>query len=612
MKRNNLFVLLSVLVLASMVLSACGGAATATEAPVATQPPATDAPAATEAPAGTEAPVATDAPAACTEPAGTEPIAFPDGGKSVTGAFDQEPDSLVPYFSQMSFAIWLTQLTLAGLAEWDAENNLVPELAAEIPTAENGGISEDGLTITWKLKDCLFWSDGTPLTSADVKFTWEAIMDPGNAPASRTGYDKIASIDTPDPLTAVVTFSELYPPWQTLFTQGPNNSGAILPMHMLEGQTALESNEFVHQPTVASGPFVVTEWVPGDFMTFLPNPNFFAGRPILDRIQIRFVADSAAALAALQTGDVDWYPNFSEADITTLQDLEPDVKLTVVSGSDFEHYFFNQGRVEGVDGRGAADNEGFCPFKDINVRKAITLGINRQAIVDNLLSGLTAVPVSQWPNTSWTNTDLTVEGYDPEAAAALLDEAGYNVGSDGIRVGDCNGEQTRLSFNFETTNAPIRIDAALAVQADLAAIGVEFKPIHTPAGTFFGQYVDGGPLTTGNYDMGGYTTGFYPDPYTDNFQCESVPNAEKPDGTNWYHLCDPALSDLIDSSLDTADTAERKAIMDEAQKYIAENYYVIPMYARADVFGSTPRFVFGPVGPMSNINWNAETWDVTE
>jgi len=595
--KKNLYVLLSVVVLASMVLAACGSPAPATEPPApATEPPVS----------------ATEPPAASCEAAGTEPIPFPDGGKTVTGAWDQEPDSIVPYFSQMSFAIWVTQLTMVGLAEWDDQSNFVPELAAEIPTLENGGVSEDGLTITWKLKDCLFWSDGTPLTSADVKFTWEAVMDPGNAPSSRTGYDKIESIETPDDQTVVLHFSELYPPWQTLFTQGPNNSGAIIPKHILEGETALEGHDFIHQPTVGSGPFVITEWVPGDYMTLLPNPNFYAGRAKLDQVQIRFVADSAAALAALQTGDVDWYPNFSEGDITTIQALEPDVKLTVVAGSDFEHYFFNMGRTEGVDGRGKADNEGFCPFKDINVRKAITLGINRQAIVDNLLSGYTAVPVSQWPNTAWTNTDLEVEGYDPEAAAAFLDEAGYVVGPDGIRVGECNGEETRLSFNFETTNAPIRIDAALAVQADLAAIGIEFNPIHTPAGTFFGQYVDGGPLTTGNYDMGGYTTGFYPDPYTDNFQCESIPNAEKPDGTNWYHLCDPYLSDLIDSSLDTVDIAARKEIIDEAQKYIAENYYVIPMYARGDVFGSTPRFQFGPMGPQSNMNWNAELWDVTE
>ncbi|MCL4268973.1 MAG: peptide ABC transporter substrate-binding protein [Anaerolineales bacterium] len=599
--KRSLFALLSLLVLASLVLAACGGAAEPTEAP-----------AETEAPAATEEPAeATEEVAAC-EPVGTEPIAFPDGGKSVTGAFDQEPDAVVPYFTQMSYAVWVTQLTLVGLGEWTDEGTFVPELAAEIPSADNGGVSEDGLTITWKLKDCLFWSDGTPLTSEDVKFTWEFVMDPGNAVSTRTGYDKIASVETPDATTVVVTFAELYPAWPTLFTQGPNNSGGILPKHILEGVTAAESDPFIRMPTVSSGPFVITEWVPGDYMELLPNPNFYKGRAILDRIQIRFVADSAAALAALQTGDVDFYPNFSEGDIATLESLAPAVVLTVDPGSNFEHYFFNMGRVDGVDGRGAADNEGFCPFKDVRVRKAIALGINRQAIVDALLSGKTTVPVSQWPNSGWTNQDLTVDAYDPEAAAALLDEAGYTLGADGIRAGDCNGEQVKLSFNFETTTAPIRMDIATAAQADLAQIGVEFIPIFTPAGTFFGQYVDGGPLTTGNYDMGGYTTGFYPDPYTNSYKCEEIPTAENPSGNNWYHLCDPALSDLIESSLATVDPAERKAILDEAQAYIAENYYVIMMYARANVFGTTPRFQFGPTGGDSHMNWQAEIWDVTE
>jgi peptide/nickel transport system substrate-binding protein len=599
--KRNLYALLSLFVLASMVLAACGGATpAATEAPVATEAPATEAPA-----------PATEAPAACT-PTGTEPIAFPDGGKSVTGAWDQEPDAIVPYFSQMTFAVWVTQLTLVGLGEWDDKGTFVPELAVEVPTAENGGVSADGLTITWKLKDCLFWSDGTPLTSEDVKFTWELVNDPANAVATRTGYDKIESIETPDATTVVIKFAELYPPWPTLFTQGPNNQGSILPKHLLEGITAAENDPFIRQPTIGSGPFVITEWVPGDYMELLPNPNFYKGRATLDRIQIRFVADSEAAKAALQTGDVDWYPNFSEGDIESLESLAPGVVLTVVPGVDFEHYLFNQGVVEGVDGRGAAEKEGFCPFKDVRVRKAITLGINRQAIVDSLLFGKTTVPVSQWPNSAWTNTDLVVDAYDPDGAAALLDEAGYTLGADGIRVGDCNGEQTKLSFNFETTTAPIRIAIATVVQADLAKIGVEFTPIHTPAGTFFGQYVDGGPMTTGNYDMAGYTTGFYPDPYTDNYLCENIPTAANPTGTNWYHLCDPALSDLMESSLDTVDPAARKVIFDEAQAYIFENYYVIMMYARGNVYGSTPRFQFGPAGPESDINWNAEEWDVTE
>ena len=595
--KRNFYVLISLITLASMILAACG--AKPTEAPV--------------VPVVTEAPMATEAPVVVCAPVGTEAIAFPDGGKSVTGAWSQEPNNITPFYTQMSYAVWIAQLTSVGLGEWDDKGNFVPELAAEIPTAENGGISADGLTVTWKLKPCLFWSDGDPLTSADVKFTWESVMNPANASLSRVGYEKIASIETPDETTAVIKFSELYPPWQTLFTQGPNNQGSILPRHILEGQTGLESNPFIHWPIVSSGPFVITEWVTGDYMTLLPNPNFHAGRAKLDRITIKFVPDPETALAALQTGDVDWYPGFSEGDIGTVSALEPAVHLLVVPNPEWEHYFFNLGTTAGVDGRGKADADGFCPFKDVRVRKAITLGINRQAFVDSLLSGKTIVPATQWPGTEWTNTSLKPDAYDPAAADALLDEAGYKVGADGIRVGQCDGRDVKLSFNFETTIEQIHVDIALAVQSDLARIGIEFKPILTPVGTFFASYSDGGDLPSGKFDMAGYTAGFYPDPMSgvlDSYSCDAIANKDNPDGVNNYLLCNPQLDEMLAAVNASADPAVRKAALDAAQKYIFDNYYVIMMYQRANIHGYTDRFVPGAFGGFSGMNWNAEIWDV--
>jgi peptide/nickel transport system substrate-binding protein len=291
--------------------------------------------------------------------------------------------------------------------------------------------------------------------------------------------------------------------------------------------------------------------------------------------------------------------------------LEPVVHLKVVPNPEFEHYFFNLG-VKGT-GFGQSDLEGFCPFKDVNVRKAITLGINRQAVVDSLLDGKTVVPATQWPNSEWTNTSLVVPPYDPEAAKALLDAAGYTVGADGIRSGMCNGVETKLSFNFESTTKQIRVDIALVAQSDLAKIGIEFKPIHTPGGTFFGSYSDGGPLTTGKFDMGGYTTGWYPDVMSsvqDSYACKNVPSAQNPGGQNNYHLCDPALDDLMKAVNATSDPAGRKAAVDILQQYIYDHYYVIMMYQRANVYGIADRMVFGPFGGLSNTNWNSEVWDV--
>lgn len=593
--KRIFFVGLTAILLASFVLTACGT-------------PATE-----EAPVEPAAPEATEVPAAPEVPA--EP-------KVATGAWSQEPDNIIPYYTNMSYAWWIAQLTMVGLAEWDDQGNYVPELAAEIPTAENGGVSADGLTITWKLKEGLKWSDGEPLTSADVKYTWESILDEGNAALTKGAYSNIESIETPDDTTVILKFSQLYPPWQVLFAGGPNTAGSILPKHILEGKTALESDPFIHWPTVSSGPFVITEWVPGDRMTLVRNDNFYGSRPNLDQVNIKFVPSPETALAALQTGDVDWYPDFAESDISTVGALEPNVHLLVVPGSEFEHYLFNLGTKEGVkDASGAiipgsqSPEEGFCPFKDVRVRKAIILGIDRQAVVDALLEGKTTVPASLWPNSYWYNSALEAYPYDAEQAAALLDEAGYtDTDGDGIREGECNGESVKLEFSFETTDKQIRVDIALAAQSDLSKIGIKLNPIHTPAGTFFGTFTDGGPMSTGKFDMAGYTTGFYPDPYpsTEDFLCKSIPNADNPGGSNWYHICDLKLDELFAQTLTSADAATRKVVFDEIQKYQYDNALFIPMYARANVYGHTDRFVPGPFSFLGNMNWNAEVWDVKE
>jgi peptide/nickel transport system substrate-binding protein len=574
----------------SMVLASCG-----------TNPT----PAATVAP--TTAPVATTAAATCT-PAGTAAIPFPTGGKTVTVAFSQEPDLLSGLFSSMSFAQWITQSILVGLGTWDAKNNFIPELASDVPTAANGGVSADGLTITWHLKPCLFWSDGQPLTSADVKFTWQVEVDPGNAVYSRAGYDQIDSVDTPDDSTVVLHFKSLYPGWQTLFTSGPNNQGSIQPMHLLQGKTGLEKDPFTHWPTISSGPFVITDWVAGDHLVMLPNPNYWRGHPKLDQIQIKFVPDPETAKAALKTGDVDFVPDFAESDLADLPALEPAIHTRVDAGPEFEHYFFNLG-VKGT-ATGQSDYAGFCPFKSVDVRKAIILGIDRQTIVDTLLFGKTTVPASLWPNSFWYNTSLTAYPFDPTQAKALLDGAGYTPGADGIRHGMCDGVDTKLSFNFETTNKQLRIDMGTAVQGMLKDIGVEFKPIFTPSGTFFGNYASGANMATGKFDMAGYTTGFYPDPYTDQFLCAAVVSNQNQGGDNNYHICDPTLDAMFKDGNASVDPAVRKTAFDKIQQYMYDNALIIPMYARANVMAYTDRFLLPPTSVISGMMGDTFDWDV--
>jgi peptide/nickel transport system substrate-binding protein len=593
-----------------MLLAACG--ATPSTAAPANQVPATQAPA-------TQAPVAQVA-GSCTAPAAFDPATaqLPASPKSITIAFSQEPDNQNPLFSSMSYVAWIGQMNLIGLGKWDDKNNFVPDLGAEIPSTSNGGVSADGLTLTWKLKPCIYWSDGQPITSKDVQFTWQALVDPKNAPYSRAGYDQITGIDTPDDQTAVIHFKSLYPAWSTLFTQGSNNNGSLLPAHLLQGKEGLEKDPFIHDPTIASGPFVIKEWVAGDHMTMVANPNYYQGHAKLEEINIKFVPDPETALAALKNGDVDLVPDFAESDIPTIQALEPNQHLRVDTTPYFEHLFFNLGVANSVikdaSGKtiGSSDVNGFCPFQDVNVRKAFMLATDRDTIVKTLLYGKTTVPASLWPNSIWYNTNLTPYPYDVDQANQLLDAAGYKAGADGTRAGTCDGKPVKFSLGVESTTKQVRVDTMNALRDMYSKIGVELKPNPIPSGTFFGSYSEGADMPLGKFDMSIFTTGFYPDPYTDTFLCVSVPNKANPSGDNTYHYCDQTgKSDQLFAQLNaSSDTAARKTAVDAIQQYQYDQVLFVPLYARANVFGYSDRFVFPPTSGYSNFAWDAFDFDV--
>jgi peptide/nickel transport system substrate-binding protein len=603
--------LVALIVVGTMLIGACAPAAT-TEAP----------PAATEAPAATSAPAATG-PAACAPAVtGWDPTTADKGTKGITVAFEQEPDFAVATWSSMSFAEWVYQMIAVGPGRWDDKGDLVPYAAVEIPSADNGGVAADG-SVTWKLKPCIFWSDGEPITSKDMVFQWKAMLDPGNNPYSRSDMAHVVSIDTPDDQTAVVHFDGgIDPAWPVLWNVGPNNSASgMLPAHIFEGKTGLETLPEMHTPTFSGGPFAIKEWVAGDHMTLVRNPNFFGDKPKLDYIDIKFVPDPETGLAALKTGDVDLMVNLAESDIEAVQAMaDQGVKLRVDPHMEFEHLLFNLGvtdsGVKDASGKpiGNSDVAGFCPFKDVNVRKAIMLGIDRLGFIKSYLKeDEKAFIATLWPNSSWTNTSLQPYPFDPDQANQLLDAAGYKAGSDGIRAGTCDGKPVKFSLGLETTNAQRRIDNMAAIQAELKKIGIDVKPNPIPAGTFFGDYASGADMATGKFDMAIFTTGYYPDPdAAGNWECAGVPSRDNPNGANNYHICDPKLDEMWKQGLASADPAARKKVYDQIQQYMYDNVLMVPLYARANVYAYQDTFVFPPTSGSSNFAWDAEYFDTTK
>ncbi len=334
--KRNLNILLSLFVLMSMVLAACGGAA-ATEAPAATEPAA---PAATEPPA----PVVTEPPA-------------PTFSGIATITFTQEPDSLSPLYTGMWFSSITRQFWNQGLWTFDDSNSPVPILAVEIPTAENGGVSADGTTITVKLREDALWSDGEPFTADDLVFTYEMILSEKNIAISTYPYaDYVASVEATDAHTAVITFNEPFAPWLTsIFVSD------ILPKHVLqpvfEAEGTLDNAEWNKAPTVGTGPFMFSEWESGSHLILKANPYWF-NPPQLEQIFIRFVPDDAAQEAAILAGDTDIGVFLSSDQIEKLE-ATGNVKVPAVSSGYAETWFLN------------VNPETAHPaMLDVNVRKA--------------------------------------------------------------------------------------------------------------------------------------------------------------------------------------------------------------------------------------------------
>jgi ABC-type transport system substrate-binding protein len=189
--------------------------------------------------------------------------------KVITFAWTQEPDTLNPYYTNMWFSTILHQLYSCWAWEYDDQNVAFPKLVTELPSVDNGGVSEDGTVITLKLRDDIVWSDGTPITADDFLFTYEMIMDPGNAVASRNPYDLVASVEAPDPQTVVMTFDEPFAPWQAQLWKG------VLPKHVLqpvfEAEGSIDEAEWNRQSPVGCGPYVADTWESGSYIRFVKN-----------------------------------------------------------------------------------------------------------------------------------------------------------------------------------------------------------------------------------------------------------------------------------------------------------------------------------------------------
>ena len=579
-------------------LAACGGespAAASTKPAGDGKAEPTKAPsaAATTAPAATKAPAAepTKAPAAAS-------VGTPKPGGTLKIAIYQEPGNLNPYLNTQTVGSVVRNTIFNGLVRANEKGEYVADLAAEVPTTQNGGVSADGKTVIFKLRKDVKWHDGKPFTAADVKFTFDVIMDGSNPVTSRSGYRDIESLTIKDDATVEIKFKNFYAPFVTLF-------GAILPAHPFGGSTAIEKSDYNRKP-IGTGPFKFVEWVSGDHITVGKNPDFYVkGKPYLDQVIFRVTPSREVGIAQLKTGEVDVVWNLIEAQIPEF-DGNAEVDVWAKPGLGVERLVLN---FSSPSGDKAGDPLTKHPIlSDPKVREAIDIGINKKVIVDKLLYGKTTVGSSPL-SSGWAAPKIAPSEYAPDKAKKLLDDAGWKPGPDGVRVKD----GVKAALTYQTTSGDkLRELAQQVIQEQLKDIGIALEIKNIPSASLLGTWGDNAPRAKGTFDINMWTTSPGIDPHSHLFiyyHSSQIPTeANKGEGQNYSRLKDAEVDKALDEAGSVPDQEKRKAAYERAIKAITASRAHIFLYNRLDVDGAR-KYVQGRThNPWDNLGWDIEAW----
>ncbi len=496
--------------------------------------------------------------------------------------YDREPDTMNRYATHILEDI--ESCVVEGLVVNDEHMNIVPLLAAAVPTLENGGVAlraDGGMDVTWTLRPGVRWHDGVAHTSADVKFTVDAINKGDWKPESVDGFDRITSVDTPDSLTAVVHYKEVYAPYRLQFVRG------TLPRHVLAGRDLNSANDYNRAP-LGTGPYRVVEWKTGEYILLERVPNYWQGveYPKIKRLLFKFLTNTTTRINQLKAGEVHMVALVPWDKVRELRPLST-LRLNQVVGNGYEHVSLNQKR--------------FAPFRDVTVRQALAHAVDRSLIVRTLLDSLVQVvngPIQ--PLSPAYEPDVRAYHYDPVAARRLLDAAGWVPGADGIRAKG----GTRLSFTLITqAGFAIRENVAQALQQQFRDVGVEAKV----------QLIDGTSISSlwfnGDFDamLHWWQQGADPE-ITLFFAADRMP----PAGRNINYLADTALTALLYQSDRTANEAERLRLLKNVQRRLAELAPEIPLYNTTKI-DAIPAQLQHFTGNPTNAGpfWNVYRWEIT-
>jgi peptide/nickel transport system substrate-binding protein len=498
-----------------------------------------------------------------------------------------DPSTLDPMLTGADVAYQLASYSLEYLVQLDDKGDVVPVLCERVPSVENGDISKDGLSITYHLRRGVLWQDGQPFTSDDVVATWKQVMNPNNPVIIRTGYEVISRIDTPDKWTAVLRLKQPYAPLPTRFLAGIQEGPIpVLPAHIIANQADLVHSPLNNKP-VGTGPFIVQSWRHNGQLVYVANEHYWRGPPKLRKIIFQAQPSQATEIVGFQTREIDADLDAGPADLPSYRQLDgyrisqsPSLRLAVVVMN-------------------AAPNS---ELQDKLLRHAVAFAINRPEALHKINHDVGVLADEFLPSWSWAYTpDVPRYDYDPKQAAALLDEAGWKPGPDGIRMKD--GKRLSLiMIGITGSDSTRRFN--LLVQQDLKAVGIEGVIKEYEYGLVFDI---NGPIRQGRYDIAtySYSVNFDPSALQDD-GCDQF----APAGANESRLCDPDVDRLERQALAIYEVAKRKPLYAEIERRRMDDLGTFPLYYRNRVGVLTDEV--GGYIPSRGImaNWNAWQWTV--
>ncbi|MEB3160285.1 MAG: peptide ABC transporter substrate-binding protein [Synechocystis sp.] len=525
----------------------------------------------------------------------------------------QAPTILNPHLSTGFKDAEASRITLEPLATFNQQGELIPFLAAEIPSRENGGVAADGKSVIWKLKPDVQWSDGQPFSADDVVFTYEFVSNPQTGATSAGNYEAIAKVEALDPQTVKITFKEPTAAWFLPFVGG---EGMILPKHLYQDYVGEKARQApANLLPIGTGPYRVTEFKPGDVVLYAVNPLFREKDQLgFTQVELKGGGDAtSAARAVLQTGDADFAFNL-QVENTILQSLVKGGQGQVVAdlGTLGERILFNFSDPDATRTNGDRASVKFShPFlQDPLVRQAIALGIDRGLIAQQLygVTGQATANVLLLPQ-EFASSNTSYQ-FDPTQGQKLLDQAGWRD-SNGNGIRDKNGIEMQMVF--QTSVNPLRQKTQQVIKQTLQSmgIGVELKSID-PSVLFSGDPANPDTLERFYADLAMFTTGnTNPDPtkYMQTFTCDQIPQASNNwTGDNFGRYCNPAYDKLWRSSLGELDPVKRQQLFIAMNDLLVNDYALVPLVHRADVVGVSNRLTGVALTPWDRNTWNIKDW----